>query len=72
MKLKLYPKGLYSYTEKEYFERFITFSYGSVRYLAVDLIIYILIFLVCLVLRPCLCSVRLIYMVGGFLAECYF
>ena len=39
MKLKLYPKRLYSYTEKEYFEKFITFPYGSVRYPAVDLIV---------------------------------
>ena len=30
MKLKLYLKCLYSYSEKEYFEKFITFPYGSV------------------------------------------
>ena len=68
MKLKLYPKSLYSYTNKGYFERFVTLPYGSVWYFVVDLIVYlspamfawcsrnILTFFVCLVLRPCLCS----------------
>ena len=61
MKLKLYPKSLYSYTE---------------RTILRDCSLYILTFLVRLVLRPCLCCGRLVSFFdlrdGGFLAECYY